>query len=83
LNPLSKETKVQPGEHAGINFDAWKNTVILLDNRALLFKIDKTTPHFLILFGSLRQDKIRNPVECVLEPRRKVDKEKLDLLFAV
>jgi hypothetical protein len=22
LNPLSKETKVQPGEHAGINFDA-------------------------------------------------------------
>jgi hypothetical protein len=80
LIPRCKDKKLQHGEQAGINFDAWKNTVIILDNWALLFKIDKTTPHFLILFHSLRQDKIRNPVEFVLKPCRKADQRKLNFI---
>jgi hypothetical protein len=38
LNPRCKDRKLQHEEQAGINFDAWKNTVIILENRAHLIR---------------------------------------------
>jgi hypothetical protein len=50
----------------------------------LLGMITKTSNHTskTVLFGSLRQGKMRTSVEYVPELGRKVDKEKLDFLFA-
>jgi hypothetical protein len=57
----------------------WLNYAMLL-----LVVFNKTWNHtsVLILFGSLRQEKVGSCVAFVLEPRRKADKQKLAFSFA-